>query len=344
LNPTGAHETNRPDVASVKSGKITQITDKNSESDKTGSSGHNKSTRTSGGSKKTKWASIALTVNIDGARLSLDGDVIGAGNLKYTKLKPGKHNYLVEARGFQPASGTIELTAGKTRRLQIILPPINQQMQLTSLAEDLLESGTSHLKGGDFQKAIDDFTEAINHQPGFAEAHMSRAQAYTWVPTPNLAYDDFIRAAEIYRAENNPNRAITAYNNALEIDRESLKAHLGRADQFLLNGEEIAAIVDYESALEIDKKNSQAHLGLGMARFQQANFRRAIRHFEDARSLDSKDPLAHQYLMLSYLAADDIENMKESFKEFQEVASEAELTRFQNDQEFSSVMEIINNE
>ncbi len=294
---------------------------------------------------KTGFSKLILAASVDGARLSIDGKVLGAGNLTYSGLKPGRHTYAVEADGYQPTAGTIDLEAGKTKRLKVALVPMTQeQLEAAYSAEDFYYAGISHLKSGDHASAVDYFTRAISIQPSYADAYRARADAYTRGSAPTLAHDDYIRAAEIFRMNKDFNPAITAYNSAIEVDGKSLAAYLGRAELYLHKGEEIAALADYEAALKIDKKCGAAHFGLGEARFKQGNYKKAIQHFKKARSLDEKDPLVHQYLMLSYLLVDDTRNVKKCYKTFQKVASESEIDRFRTDERFSAVLKIVETE
>ncbi len=292
--------------------------------------------------KKAGFSKLTLAASVDGARLSIDGKVLGAGNLTYSGLKSGRHTYTVEADGYQQAAGTIDLEAGKTERLKVALVPMTQeQLEAAYSAEDFYYAGASHLKSGDHAAAVDYLTRAISIQPSYADAYLARADAYTRGSAPTLAHDDYIRAAEIFRMNKDFNPAITAYNSAIEVDGKSLVAYLGRAELYLYKGEKIAALADYEAAIKIDKKCGAAHLGLGEARFKQGNYKKAIKHFKKARSLDEKDPLVHQYLMLSYLLVDDTKNVKRCYKTFQEVASESEMDRFRTDERFSAVLKIV---
>lgn len=296
-------------------------------------------------SKKKNLAKITLAANIEGARFALDEAVLGAGNLTYSKLKPGKHTYTVSKDGYQPASGTIKLSPGENKTLKIDLNPMEESEKEKAFSEeDFYYSGLAALKEGNSETAIADLTQAINQRPSHAEAYTARAEAYLLTREKKLAHDDCVRAAEIFQIKKNLNQAITAYNNAIKIDKKSVTAYLGRANTYLAKGEEIAAIADYEVALKLDKRNAQTYYGLGEARFKQGRYKKAAKHFKDARSLDPKNPLTYQYLMLCYLAMDDIKNVKKSFEKFKNVASDEQMNRLRADRKFSAVLRIVEND
>jgi tetratricopeptide (TPR) repeat protein len=289
-------------------------------------------------------AKITLAANVENARLELDGTALGAGNLTYSQIGPGTHEYTVSKDGYQPVSGTIKLSPGEKKTLAVELPLLEEsQKEKNYTEEDYYYSGLAALKDRDMERAVADLSKAIEQRPSYAEAYSARAEAYSLTREKNLAHDDYIRAAEIYQIRKDLNQAITAYNNAIELDRKSVAAYLGRANTYLTKGEEIAAIADYETVVKLDKRNPQGYLGLGEARFKQGQYGTAAKHFRDARSLDSENPFIYQYLMLCYLAMDDIKKVKQSFEKFENVATDEQMARFRTDPKFSAVLRIVEN-
>jgi len=287
-------------------------------------------------------AKLALEANIEGARLILDGSVMGAGNMTYSRIKAGQHKYVVEADGYTPVSGVVELKGGQTKTLTAQLQPMQTaQKEQTYTAEDFYYSGVASVKAGEHTTAIDDFTKAIDQEPGYAEAYLARADVQAKLKKAETAYDDYIRAAEIFRFEKNFNRAISAYNSAVQVNKESVTAYLGRGELYLAKGQEIAAIADFDAAKGINKKNPAVHFGLGKARFLLDNHKKAIKHFKEARSLDENNPVVYQYLMLSYMALDNIKEVKKNFQRFAQVANQSEMERMVTDQKYTAVLHVV---
>lgn len=295
-------------------------------------------------SKSSTPAKLTLAANVEGARLMLDGQVKGAGNLTYSKLKPGTHTYSVTKDGYQEATGKVTLKSGKSKTLKITLSPLNATEKAEEFdAEDYYYSGVTAYKQHDYQTAVKDLSEAIQLQPSYADACFQRAQAHAKLKDMESAFDDYIRAAEIYQIKKRFNNSITAYGKAVELNPKSLIPYIGRGNLYLNKGQEIAAIADFEAAVKIDKRNFSAQYGLGEARFRQSNYKKAVDHFKKAKALDSKNPLVYQYLMLSYMGRDDFKNVKKSFDKFKEVANEDQYNRFLANKKYSAVLRVVEN-
>lgn len=302
-------------------------------------SGAELSTNLTSKSDANATASIVLNANVDGAKFSLDGNVLGAGNLKYSPVKPGTYRYEVVAPGYKRNSGTITLTADETRTLEIKLESVGESArQETFGAAEYFQSGVNALKANKFEKAVSDFTKALDLNPSYPQATYNRGLAYQQLKKNTEAHDDFVRAAEVYKLKKEYNWAITSYNRALEIDQASVAALLGRAELYLAKGEEIAALADFDDVLNSDKRNYQALMGLGRARFQQGNFKLALENFKSARTVKNDDPYLYQYLMLTYMSLNDFKEVKKSYDRFLELADDNQRKAMENDRRYSAAI------
>lgn len=288
-----------------------------------------------------RWASVRVRSNVDNPRLSMDGEVLGKGNSRYVKLRPGRHSYEVRADGYAPASGTIELPAGQTTTLAINLESLRPTREATPTPDDNYLLGTAAASDGDHQAAVERFTDVLNANPDRVEALEARAQSYHSMGNQGAAFKDYLRAGQMRRAAGHVNMAITDFNQAIEIDENSLAAYLGRGDTYLAMKQPFAAVANFDAALEINGNSFDAHYGLGKARYQQRQYERALRHFEDAREIDSQRPGLHQFMMLCYFANDDFDEMQDSYERFMQVASPDEKSQLHNNPQFSALMRVI---
>ena len=301
-----------------------------------------KAPSTAKASATSRLAKLALSASVDGARLSIDGSVIGAGNLTYTKLKPGQHSYTVSKDGYKSVKGTIDLRANQTSTLEVTLQPTTPAPKIERLPErDFYNSATGALERGDTQAAIADFTKAVELSPSYVEAYAGRAEAYRQTQNKQSAYEDYLRAAEIYQFRNENNKAFSAYREALKLNPKGTAAHLGRGSLYLATNEAIAAIADFDQATTLDRHNVDGYIGLGRARYSQGHFDKAAKHFRDARSLNSNNPVIHQYLMLSHFGAGDFNDVQKDYDRFLKCATEEQVRQLKADSRFEPVFRII---
>jgi tetratricopeptide (TPR) repeat protein len=293
-------------------------------------------------SPSSPFAKLTLAANVDGARLSIDGSVVGAGNLTYTKLKPGQHSYIVSKDGFKSANGTIDLRADQTSKLEVALQPSSPAPKPEKFPErDFYNSASGALERGDAQAAIADFTKAVELSPSYAEAYAKRAEAYRQAQNRQSAYEDYLRAAEIFQFRNEYDKAYSAYQEALKLNPKGTAAYLGRGSLYLARNEAIAAIADFDQAISLDRHNVDGYIGLGRARYNQGNFDKAAKHFRDARSIDSDNPIIHQYLMLSHFGAGDFGEVRKDYDKFLKCATEDQVRQLKADPRFVPVLRIV---
>lgn len=287
-------------------------------------------------------ASILLSTNVDGAKFSLNGTVVGAGNLKYAPIKPGSYKYEVSAAGYKKKSGTISVAAGESKTLNLVLEPASQETKQAKYdAEDYFQSGVNALKAENYQNAISDFNNALKQNPNYPQAIYNRGLAHQQLKKNSDAHDDFLKAAELYKNKKEHNWAVTSYNRALEINGQSEEALLGRGELYLSKGEEIAALADFDSVVKLDRRNFAAYLGIGRARYQQANYKLAVDNFKNARSVNKDDPEVYRWLMLGYMGVNDFKEVKKAYDKFQELASDSQKNALKTDKRFTAALEIV---
>jgi len=293
-------------------------------------------------SSKASYAKVTLDANVDGAALAIDGDVLGAGNLTYSRIKPGEHTYTVSKDGFESVSGKVTLRADKNRNIKVSLTPLSQNAKAQVYSgDDFFHSGVSLLRDGKYQTAAADLTEAIKSKPAFAEAFYARAQANQQLGKKQAAFDDYLRAAEIFQMHREYGQAINGYQKCVDLDQKAIIPLLGRGNMYLAKGEEIAAIADFERVLDINDDDFQANFGLGKARYEQGYYKKAVKHLKKAHKIDRQSPEVFEYLMLSYMGANDLKNVKKAYEKYAEIASAEQMRVLREDNRFLAVRKVI---
>lgn len=114
-----------------------------------------------------------------------------------------------------------------------------------NLASAYFNRGIAYKNKGDFDRAIADFTQAIQLNPKDAKPHVNRGNAYS-------DKGDF-------------DHAIADYNEAIQLDPKFAFAYLNRGLANLFTGALPKAIADLNQASELDPKFAYAALWLDIA-------------------------------------------------------------------------------
>ena len=126
--------------------------------------------------------------------------------------------------------------------------------------------GAAYERKGDIDKAIADFTKAVEVNPKSARAYDFRGALYSKRNERDLAIADFEKAIAI-----NP-KYVNAYNN--------------RGIVYGRKGEIEKAIADYTTAMEIDPKYTWAYNNRGLAYGRKGEIDKALADFDKAIELD----------------------------------------------------------
>jgi tetratricopeptide (TPR) repeat protein len=87
---------------------------------------------------------------------------------------------------------------------------------------------------------------------------------------------------------NKPEKAIKAFERAIDIDPKRSDGYLGRANSLNTLGRHKQSIEDYNRALEIDPELANAYVNRGIAHAHLGEREKAIADYEKALALDPK--------------------------------------------------------
>lgn len=122
---------------------------------------------------------------------------------------------------------------------------------------------------GDYEKAIEDYTQALTVNPNYVGAYLNRGSAYA-----NLG---------------NYSKAITDFNQALRINPNSAEAYYNRGATRGETGDVQGAIADYTQALRLNPNYTYAYVNRGSARSRLRDYKGAIADCNQALGLDPHD-------------------------------------------------------
>jgi tetratricopeptide (TPR) repeat protein len=153
-------------------------------------------------------------------------------------------------------------------------------------AEDYQARESEYLNTIDYDRAIKDFTQAINLNPNDAEAYNNRGNVYS-----NRDHDYAEKGDDFFRA-------IADYNQAIHLNPNYAEAYNNRGKTFANNkryggmfilGFTDLAIADYTQAISLNPNYAEAYKNRGDAYVFQSDYDKAIADYETALQLESND-------------------------------------------------------
>ena len=144
--------------------------------------------------------------------------------------------------------------------------------------------------GDDLNHAVEDFTQAIAHDPSDAKAYAGLADSYNLIR-------EFSSMPE---SEAYP-RAYAAASKAVALDDSLAEGHRALAfDLFYWKWDIPNALKEYQKAIRLDPNNVEAHHWYATALLDLARFNESLAEIEHARTLDPTSPaiLADRGLIL----------------------------------------------
>jgi DNA-binding winged helix-turn-helix (wHTH) protein/Tfp pilus assembly protein PilF len=142
----------------------------------------------------------------------------------------------------------------------------------------------------DLQKAVDYFTQAIVHDPGYSDAYTGLADSY-----------NLLREYSAMKSSDAYPRALAAARKAVELDDKSSQAHASLAFvSFWGMWDAATADREFRRAIELDPNNANAHHWYSPVLVTMGRYPEALTEIERAQALDptSKSVLADKGIIL----------------------------------------------
>jgi len=163
-----------------------------------------------------------------------------------------------------------------------------------------IQRGIAFRQKGDADRAISEFTRALQIDPRNALAYQGRGNALSSKADFDRAIADYSRALEIdphlplayvnrglaFVKKKDSARAIADYTEAIKLDPKLPLAFLNRGSAFARRGDYDRAITDFTEALRLDSKLTLAYVNRGLAHAKKGVFDRAIADYTKALALD----------------------------------------------------------
>jgi tetratricopeptide (TPR) repeat protein len=160
--------------------------------------------------------------------------------------------------------------------------------------------GIVYVELGQWDKAIVDYTRAIEIDPQYKDAYFNRGIAYGDLEQWNEAIVDYTRTIELDPQYKNAydtrgvayanlgqwDKAIADNTRALEIDPGLTNAYDNRGVAYVNLGQRDKAIADYFNAIRSDPENKKAYYHRGIAYRDLGQWNKAIADYSEAIKID----------------------------------------------------------
>src|SRR6266705_2918345 len=264
--------------------------------------------RTSSFSFKGKNADVGEVANKLNVENVLEGSLRREGNriritAQLINARDGFHlwSYTYERELKDVFAVQDEITRSIVDALKIklaVAPPAHARQNTE--AYDLYLQGLYFSNKSDeenLRKSLKFFQRALDKDPNFARAWIGIAKAWIWLA------DAYVKPLEAY------SKVKEAASKALALDERNAEAHsyLGETKRILdrnPSGEE----EELKRALEIDPNSVDAHMFMSFLRSAQGELEEAVQEIEEAERLDPLSPPICFVAVLWYLSADRIED------------------------------------
>jgi tetratricopeptide (TPR) repeat protein len=175
-------------------------------------------------------------------------------------------------------------------------------------------AGVSEEKKTVYDRAIADFTQAIQLDPTYAAVYSNRGIAYAEKGDYDRAIADYNQAIQfdptyaaaysnrgiVYAEKGDYDRAIADYNQAIQLDPTYAAVYSNRGAAYAEKEDYDRAIADYNQAIQFDPTYAAAYSNRGLAYAEKGDYDRAIADYNQAIQLDPTYAVAYNNRGLAY--------------------------------------------
>jgi putative PEP-CTERM system TPR-repeat lipoprotein len=172
--------------------------------------------------------------------------------------------------------------------------------------EQYLESGKRYFAAGKVAEAIIEFRNAVSRDPRWGDARFQLAEAYAAHGEPELAYREYIRAADLLPEDAAAQLKAAAYlllarqyddakaraERVLAAYARNVDAQITLASAFAGLRQVDAAIAHVTAAIQLDPSRSESYITLSRIRFDEGRADEARRAIERAVEVDRRSVTA----------------------------------------------------
>jgi tetratricopeptide (TPR) repeat protein len=198
--------------------------------------------------------------------------------------------------------------------------------------------GTAYVGKHDYDRAIQDFNEAIRLNQNYSYTYRERGIAYYSKDDYDRAIQDYnvairlnpndgsayFRRGDAYEGKEDHDRAIQDFNDAIRLKPNFESAYSSRGNAYSGKDDYDRAIQDYDQAIRLNPKYAIAYYSRGCAYYNKGDYERAIQDYNEAIRLEPNFGYAYEKRGDAYLLQS---NLTAAIADFEVVISHAPSSR-----------------
>ncbi len=211
------------------------------------------------------------------------------------------------------------------RTLLVLTISLSTLTGIAQNAKKLYKSGKNYSKTGNFEKATELFSQAIDLNPSFTKAILARAAAYEELIEYKKAAEDyatlstmepdkstyFVKAGTLYFHAKDYQKAIPLLNSAADLDSKNADIYVFKSKSYFELKNYREALDDINSALVIEQTGSN-YYQRGLIYSEMQNFAAAKKDFLQALMFNAQNSEARTQLAFTQFNLKEIDNALQS--------------------------------
>ena len=181
-------------------------------------------------------------------------------------------------------------------------------------ADTFYSNGLTYYHAGQYERAIQDFGEAIRLNPNHSEAYYSRGVAYAWLEDYGRAIQDFDKAIRLnsqdaeafysrgvtYTWMAQYERAIQDFDEAIRLNPQDAYAYYSRANAYTHFAYYDRAIQDYDESIRLNSNHADAYYGRGVAYASLEQYEMGIQDYDEAILINPEHAISYYQRGVAY--------------------------------------------
>jgi tetratricopeptide (TPR) repeat protein len=207
--------------------------------------------------------------------------------------------------------------------------------------DDLIDSGKKFYDKNEWDKAIAEYTKAIEIEQNEILAYFNRGTIYQYKRDYDSAILDFTKIinikpenafaykirGDVYKAKRDYDFAIADYTKAIELEPNNLKTYIDRGDSYRAKRDYDSTIADYSEAIEKKYNKPRLLKERGDVYYCKGEYEKAVNDFTEVIETNPEDLSCYSNRGDAYLQYGKYDNAFNDFNKLREIYLKRGLDR-----------------